>query len=113
MASRNGSSGRGGHTSDSMMEQENNRLASGLSSKISTLKNIALDIENEAKYQNSYLDGMGDDMETTSSLLGGSVKRLSHMISSGSSNRRLMCYLILIIVGAFFAGYYVLTRVKS
>ena len=26
--------------SDSMMEQENNRLASGLSSKISTLKNV-------------------------------------------------------------------------
>ena len=52
-------------------------------------------------------------MEGTTALLGGSVKRLSHMISSGSSNRKLMCYLILFIVGGFFAGYYLLTKVKS
>jgi len=96
-----------------MMEQENNRLASGLSTKVSTLKNIALDIQNEAKYQNTYLDGMGEDMESATGLLSGSVKRLSHMVSSGSSNRKLMCYLVLFIVGAFFAGYYVLTRVKT
>ena len=52
-------------------------------------------------------------MESTTGLLGGSVKRLSHMVSSGTSNRKLMCYFVLFIVGAFFAGYYVLTRIKS
>ena len=52
-------------------------------------------------------------MEGTTSLLGGSVKRLSYMVSSGGSNRKLMCYLIAFIVGAFFIGYYILTRVKT
>eukprot|EP00794_Sanderia_malayensis_P016820 gene16820-18516_t len=114
MASRNGPSSRGGYQKvpDDLMEQDNNRLASSLSGKVSTLKNIALDIESEAKYQNKYLDGMGEEMDISGSLLGGSFQRLTKMVASGSSNRKLMCYFVLITVGIFFFGYYILSRVK-
>ena len=100
-------------TEEDILQQENDARASSLSSKISTLKSIALDIDSEAKYQNKYLDGMGDDFGSASGLLGSSMKRLNNMVSSGSSNRKLMCYLILFLVTGFFIIWYVVGKVRS
>ncbi|CAH3015578.1 unnamed protein product [Porites evermanni] len=113
MANRGGNSHRGARstTTDEMLETENNRMVDDLAAKVSRLKGIAIDIENETKQQNKYLDGMGDEFSSSSSLLGGSAARLSTMISSGRSNRKLMCYMIAALVGIFFFGYYALSRV--
>ncbi|XP_078366507.1 BET1-like protein [Oculina patagonica] len=114
MATRNGSNrGMGSKTAstDEMLETENNRMVDDLAAKVSRLKGIAIDIENESKQQNKYLDGMGDDFGSSSGLLSGSAARLSQMISSGRSNRKIMCYLIAGLVGFFFIGYYALSKV--
>ena len=54
-----------------------------------------------------------DDFGSTSGLLSGSAVRLSQMISSGRSNRRVMCYIIVGLVVLFFVGYYALTKFKA
>ena len=52
-------------------------------------------------------------MDSSKGLLGGSMQRLSHMVASNASNRKLMCYLILFLVGAFVIGYYALAKIKK
>ncbi|XP_064423450.1 BET1-like protein isoform X4 [Latimeria chalumnae] len=51
-----------GHNSSSAMEQmldaENKRMTENLSSKVSRLKSLALDIDKDTEDQNRYLDGM-------------------------------------------------------
>ncbi|XP_052833889.1 uncharacterized protein LOC106876735 isoform X2 [Octopus bimaculoides] len=44
---------------EAMLEEENSAHVDGLSSKISRLKGLALDIESDTKDSNRYLDGMG------------------------------------------------------
>ncbi|KAJ7351041.1 BET1-like protein [Desmophyllum pertusum] len=114
MATRGGGNNhRGSRTTstDEMLETENNQMVDELAAKVSRLKGIAIDIESESKQQNKYLDGMGDEFGSSSGLLSGSAARLSQMISSGRSNRKVMCYLIAGLVGFFFIGYYALSRV--
>lgn len=111
MASWGNNRGSRTTSADEMLETENNRMVEDLAAKVSRLKGIAIDIENESKQQNKYLDGMGDDFGSSSSLLSGSAARLSQMISAGQSNRKIMCYLIAGLVGIFFIGYYALSKV--
>ncbi|XP_064634505.1 BET1-like protein [Lineus longissimus] len=89
-----------------IMERENQDIASNLSSKVNRLKNIAFDIETEAKDQNKYLSGMDSDFDSSEGLLSGSMKRMNGMLSSGKGNRRLMCYIILGLVVTFIVIYY-------
>ncbi|XP_058973309.2 BET1-like protein [Pocillopora verrucosa] len=111
MASWGNNRGSRTTSTDEMLETENNRMVDDLAAKVSRLKGIAIDIENESKQQNKYLDGMGDDFGSSSSLLSGSAARLSQMVSAGRSNRKIMCYLIAGLVGVFFIGYYALSKV--
>ncbi|XP_031563554.1 BET1-like protein [Actinia tenebrosa] len=113
MASSHWGNSRGNKNDDKMdkiMESENNRLVDNLSNKVSMLKGIAIDIDRESKQQNKYLGGMGDDFGGAAGLLTGSAQRLSHMIASGKSNRKLMCYIIAGLVFLFVVLYYGLGR---
>lgn len=116
MGTRN-NGGRAGYsklTSDeNMLEQENDAMVSTLATKISTLRNIAIDIDNEAKYQNKYIGGMQDDFDTAGGFLGTSMKRLNNMVAAGSSNRKMMCYMVIILVTVFFVFYYFVGKVRS
>ncbi|XP_051885234.1 BET1-like protein isoform X3 [Pristis pectinata] len=51
-------SGLGSSAVDQILDAENKRMAENLSSKVTRLKSIALDIDQEAVDQNRYLDGM-------------------------------------------------------
>ena len=110
--------GRGGYNKipanvdDNRLEQENDAMVSTLSSKISTLKNLAIDIDNEAKYHNKYMDGMQDDFASAGGFLGSSMKRLNNMVASSASNRKMMCYLILFLVTTFFFLWYFAGRIR-
>jgi blocked-early-in-transport protein 1 len=53
------------------------------------------------------------DFDGTTGLLSGSMKRINNMVSAGKSNRRLMCYLILILVVMFFILFYLITWLRS
>ncbi|EDV28598.1 uncharacterized protein TRIADDRAFT_51677 [Trichoplax adhaerens] len=116
MAANNGWSSRrpmkGGNftEADRMLEEENDRQIAGLAGKVSQLKSLTVDIEGEARNHNHYLDDMQGDFEGTTTLLGGSNKRLKSMVSSASQNPRFMCYLILFIVVIFFIAYYMVGR---
>ncbi|XP_007910081.1 BET1-like protein [Callorhinchus milii] len=111
MAERNRSFGSS--AVDQMLDAENKRMAENLSSKVSRLKSIALDIDKEADDQNRYLDGMDSDFMSATGLLTGSVKRFSTMVKSGRDNRKLLCYVSIGLVGLFFILYYMLTRART
>uniref|UniRef100_UPI00358F9428 BET1-like protein n=1 Tax=Myxine glutinosa TaxID=7769 RepID=UPI00358F9428 len=97
---------------ENMMEMENQRIAENLATKVSRLKELALDIDQEAENHNSYLDNMDADFSGATGLLSGSVKRFSAMARSGRDSRRLMCYLSLAIVVLFFILYFIVSRVR-
>ncbi|XP_067850381.1 BET1-like protein [Heptranchias perlo] len=111
MAERN--RGLGSGAMDQMLDAENKRMADNLSSKVSRLKSIALDIDQEADDQNRYLDGMDSDFSSVTGLLTGSVKRFSTMVKSGRDNRKLLCYVSVGLVLLFFILYYLLTRIQT
>ncbi|XP_071511476.1 BET1-like protein [Diadema antillarum] len=108
-----GGGGGGGMTTEDMLEAENDRMTQGLAAKVSTLKSIAMDIEDDTKEQNQYLDGMGSDFDSSQGLLSGTVKRLDGMLSSGRGNRKLMCYMVVGIVLLFVFAYVLLSRVTN
>ncbi|CAJ0918229.1 unnamed protein product, partial [Ranitomeya imitator] len=80
---------------DEMLDAENKRLSENLSTKVTRLKSLALDIDREADDHNNYLDGMDSDFMSVTGLLSGSVKRFTGMARSGRDNRKLLCYVCL------------------
>lgn len=96
-----------------MLEEENNSHVDGLSSKVSRLKGLALDIESDTKESIRFLDGMGSDFDSSQGLLTGSMNRIAHMMNTGKSNRTLMCYVIFGLTGLFFLSYYLVSKVRA
>uniref|UniRef100_A0A665UB38 BET1-like protein n=1 Tax=Echeneis naucrates TaxID=173247 RepID=A0A665UB38_ECHNA len=102
-----------GHGSvDDMLDAENKRMAENLATKVSRLKSLAYDIDREAEDQNDYLDGMDSNFLSATGLLTGSVKRFSTMVRSGRDNRRILCYVSIGLVLAFFLLYYLVSRIQ-
>jgi blocked-early-in-transport protein 1 len=50
------------------------------------------------------------DMEGSTGLLSGTMKRVDHMIGAGKGNRKLMCYIIIALITAFLIFYFILSR---
>ncbi|XP_053544853.1 BET1-like protein [Bombina bombina] len=98
---------------DEMLDAENKRLAENLTSKVSRLKSLALDIDQEADDHNKYLDGMDSDFMSVTGLLSGSVKRFTGMTRSGRDNRKLLCYVSTGLIGLFFLLYYLVSRAST
>ncbi|XP_070828403.1 BET1-like protein [Chaetodon trifascialis] len=102
-----------GHSSvDDMLDAENKRLAENLATKVSRLKSLAYDIDREVDDQNEYLDGMDSNFLSATGLLSGSVKRFSTMVRSSRDNRRILCYVSVGLVMAFFLLYYLVSRIQ-
>merc|ERR1712226_266728 len=93
-------------SNDYITERENNRIADGLSSKVSQLKNIAIDMRDEARMHNSFLSNLSDDFADSDSLLGRTSKKFKTAVNSGSQNRTIMCYIVLASVFLFLLFYY-------
>ena len=98
------------HDTEAIMEQENNRLADQLASKVSRMKMISLDLKEDVDDDINYLNETDNDFSSVTGLLGGSVNRFKKMVDSGRGNRKLMCYVILLLVGTFFFFYFILNR---
>ncbi|KAI0226642.1 BET1-like protein [Lamellibrachia satsuma] len=94
-------------TAEDMLDRENQERTDNLAGKVSRLKLLALDMELETQDQNRYMNGMDTDFDSATGLLSGSMKRVTHMVGAAGSNRRLMCYLILGLVGGFVLIYYI------
>ncbi|CAF0883790.1 unnamed protein product [Rotaria sordida] len=76
------------------LESKNDSHTEQLSAKVSRLKNIAIDIDNETKEHNRFLQAMRFDFDTARSFLGGGSRHLGNVMSSGKGDRRFMCYVI-------------------
>lgn len=96
-----------------MLDAENKRMAENLASKVSRLKSLAYDIDKDAEEQNAYLDGMDSNFLSATGLLTGSVKRFSTMVRSGRDNRKILCYVSVGLVVAFFLLYYLVSRMQN
>ncbi|XP_072291267.1 BET1-like protein [Eucyclogobius newberryi] len=97
---------------EEMLDAENKRIAENLAVKVSRLKSLAFDIDQETEDQNDYLDGMDSNFMSATGLLTGSVKRFSTMVRSSRDNRRLLCYVSVGLVVIFFVLYYVIMRIQ-
>ncbi|NWS73634.1 BET1L protein, partial [Crotophaga sulcirostris] len=95
---------------EDVLDVENKRMADNLATKVTRLKALALDIDQDAEEQNRYLDGMDSDFLSITGLLSGSVKRFSSMARSGRDNRRLLCWVSVGLVAVFFILYYLLSK---
>lgn len=89
-----------------IIEQENDQLLNNLQGKVAALKSLTIDIGNEVKDQNKYLNGMDNDFDFGEGLLGTTMKRLQVMASK--SNKRFTLYLVLFSFGVFLLIYYII-----
>ncbi|XP_076039808.1 BET1-like protein isoform X2 [Oratosquilla oratoria] len=95
------------------LDQRNQQRSYNLASKVSQLRSIALDIENETHEHNRLLDSMGGDFNSGESLMTGSFGRVKNLLSSGRQNRRVMCYTAGFIVVFIVILYYLMTRIST
>ncbi|KAI3385128.1 hypothetical protein SNEBB_002586 [Seison nebaliae] len=89
---------------------DNERKANNLSNKIFELRNVAIDLEADAKDQVHFLGNKSDDVSYFQSVMNGSFGKMNMMVRSGKSNRRMMCYFVVGSVFVFVTFYYFLRK---
>ncbi|CAB3261357.1 unnamed protein product [Arctia plantaginis] len=60
------------------LEYENERMAEELSGKITSLKDISIELGNEVRNQEKIIRGLDDDVDRSSGFLGKTMGTLSH-----------------------------------
>eukprot|EP00871_Galdieria_phlegrea_P002414 jgi/Galph1/3173/GphlegSOOS_G1837.1 len=90
-----------------LFEQENNQAWEQLHGKAGSLKEIAVQLDEEINSQNTFLNNMTGSFDTVGDLLSGTLSRLNRLASERTG--RHMCYLVLFIF-AFFVLVYLLFR---
>lgn len=107
MASRNN------RATEDILDAQNRDYHDRLASKTSYLKSLAFDIEAEAKDHHKLLGALDDDMDGTGGFLGGTMNRVKHMMGTGRSNRKAMCYVAVGVVFTIFFFYLVIRKLGS
>lgn len=95
------------YSSHEIDEHENERAIDGLQDRVSILKRLSGDINEEVEAHNRMLDRMGNDMDTSRGFLSGTVDKFKTVFETKSSRR--MGTLIASFVALFMLVYY-LTR---
>ena len=99
--------------SEEAMDVQNREYQDRLSQKTAYLKSLAVDIETEAKDHHRLLDGIGDDFDGSSGLMGNTLGRVNKMLGGGKTNRQIMCYVVIVIIFVFVVLYYFFSRLSS
>ena len=86
------------------MESQNDAMTARLASKVDILKQLSIDIGEEARAQNRMLTDMDVDFENTQSFMKKTLGGLQHMINTGGSKH--MCYLVAFIFAIFMLVYW-------
>ncbi|CAG7820844.1 unnamed protein product [Allacma fusca] len=96
------------------MDHANQTMAETLSMKVGQLKSLAIDLDGETRDHLPLLDGVGDDMDSTSHRMGGSSGRLRNMNRNrGLAGKKLtLCVGFSVTVLLFFL-YYLMSRSPS
>ena len=95
--------GGGNATLDNHMENENDAQISALLGKVNQLKEVSVQIGNHVRDDNKMLNGMGDQFDSSGSMLSGTVKRLSALANSKDGWH--LIYLALFVVFVFLFIY--------
>jgi blocked-early-in-transport protein 1 len=95
--------GYGNATLDNHMENENDAQISALLGKVNQLKQVSVQIGDHVREDNKLLNGMGDQFDTSGSMLGGTVKRLTALANSKDGWH--MVYLAMFVVLVFLFIY--------
>ncbi|XBH81609.1 hypothetical protein VPH35_107138 [Triticum aestivum] len=95
------------YSSHEIDEHENERAMDGLQDRVSILKRISGDINEEVEAHNRMLDRMGNDMDSSRGFLSGTVDKFKTVFETKSSRR--MGTLVASFVALFMLVYY-LTR---
>ena len=98
--------------SEEAMDVQNREYQDRLSQKTAYLKSLAVDIETEAKDHHRLLDGIGDDFDGSSGLMGNTLGRVNKMLGGGKTNRQIMCYVVIVIIFVFVVLYYFFSRLS-
>ena len=90
-------------------EQQNNRQVDALSGKVQAMREVALQINDEATSQNRYLDQqMVGVFDHASVSLRQTMQQLDHLVRSGSG--RHLCYMVAGVVALLFLLYLLFPR---
>ncbi|ORX43584.1 hypothetical protein BCR32DRAFT_266812 [Anaeromyces robustus] len=87
-----------------LLEKQNDEQVASLSEKMKTLKEVSLLIGEEVRSQNSFLNDMEDDMNSTKSLLGNTMNKLGVMMQTqgGSVMWILIIFIFLVLIFVYF-----------
>merc|ERR1712150_150246 len=102
-----------GDMGEEAMDSQNRDYQERLSQKTAFLKSLAVAIETEAKDHHRLLDGVGDDFDGSSGLLGNSLGRVNKMLGGGKTNRQITLYVVVFVVFIFVLLYYIIGRLRS
>lgn len=102
-----------GGAEEQELDSRNQQRAYALAGKVSALRGLALDIENEAYEHNRLLDGIGNDFSSSDGLLSGSINRVKNLLSSGRQNRKVMCYTAGFVVLFLILFWYLISKALS
>jgi len=72
-------------SSTEIAEQENERGLDGLHDRVSALKRLTGDIHEEVESHNKLLDGMGNAMDASRSLMAGTMDRFTRVFETKST----------------------------
>ncbi|VAI51629.1 unnamed protein product [Triticum turgidum subsp. durum] len=92
------------YSSHEIDEHENERAMDGLQDRVSILKRISGDINEEVEAHNRMLDRMGNDMDSSRGFLSGTVDKFKTVFETKSSRR--MGTLVASFVALFMLVYY-------
>ncbi|XP_072969076.1 bet1-like SNARE 1-1 [Typha angustifolia] len=92
------------YSSHEIDEHENDRDIEGLQDRVSILKRLTGDINEEVESHNLMLDRMGNDMDSSRGILSGTVDRFKTVFETKSSRR--MATLVASFVALFLLIYY-------
>ncbi|CAF0999846.1 unnamed protein product [Adineta steineri] len=95
-------------TNYSYIEEQNEQRTELLNSKVNQLKHLAVQIGDETKLQNKYLQELHDNMDNTGSLLGQARRRVLNLARSGGW--KIYLYLLLFALFVFLVIYFLIKR---
>ncbi|OQV18503.1 hypothetical protein BV898_07512 [Hypsibius exemplaris] len=92
------------------LTRDNQMRSEALSSRVSLLKSIAIDIETETKDQNDLLDNMEKEISGVRGFVTTGKKRATQILKAGNRDRKTTCYVAIAVALFLFSIYYLISR---
>ena len=94
------------HLNTQNVEQDNEIQADELRDKVASLKSLTIEIGNEVREHNKFLDTLGDDLEKSRGLLGAAFSKLGFISRKGYKQSNI-CYLLMFCFVVFWIMWFV------